>query len=57
LSGDLVISGLVAGLVLILVLLGFTVTQFAFRSGGAPLSLGPPSLVQMKSLAVDGSCR
>ena len=55
LSGDLVVSGLVAGLVLILVLLGFTVTQFAFRSGGAPLSLGPPSLVQMKSLAVDGS--
>jgi diguanylate cyclase (GGDEF)-like protein/PAS domain S-box-containing protein len=55
LSGDLVISGLVAGLVLILVLLGFTVTQFAFRAGGAPLSLGPPSLVQMKSLAVDGS--
>ena len=55
LSGDLVVSGLVAGLVLILVLLGFTVTQFAFRSGGNPLSLGPPSLVQMKSLAVDGS--
>ncbi len=55
LSGDLVVSGLVAGLVLLLVLLGFTVTQFAFRSGGAPLSLGPPSLVQMKSLAVDGS--
>ncbi len=40
---------------MLLVLLGFTVTQFAFRSGGAPLSLGPPSLVQMKSLAVDGS--
>jgi diguanylate cyclase (GGDEF)-like protein len=55
LSGDLVVSGLVAGLVLILVLLGFTVTQFAFRSGGAPLSLGPPSLVHLKSLAVDGS--
>ena len=55
LSGDLVVSGLVAGLVLILVLLGFTVTQFAFRSGNSPLSLGPPSLVQMKSLAVDGS--
>jgi diguanylate cyclase (GGDEF)-like protein/PAS domain S-box-containing protein len=55
LSGDVVISGLVAGLVLILVLLGFTVTQFAFRSGGVPSSLGPPSLVQMKSLAVDGS--
>lgn len=55
LSGDLVVSSLVAGLVLILVLLGFTVTQFAFRSGASPVSLGPPSLVQMKSLAVDGS--
>ncbi len=55
LSGDIVISGLVAGLVLILVLLGFTVTQFAFRSAGGQLQLGPPSLVQMKSLAVDGS--
>jgi len=37
LSGDIVISGLVAGLVLILVLLGFTVTQLAFRSAGGPL--------------------
>ena len=55
LSGDLVVSGLIAGLVLLLVLLGFTVTQFAFRSGVTPLSLGPPSLVQLKSLAVDGS--
>jgi len=55
LSGDVVLSGLVAGLVLILVLLGFTVTQFAFRSSGGALNLGPPSLVQMKSLAVDGS--
>jgi diguanylate cyclase (GGDEF)-like protein/PAS domain S-box-containing protein len=55
LSGDIVLSGLAAGLVLILVLLGFTVTQFAFRSTGAPLQLGPASEVQMKSLAVDGS--
>ncbi|MGZ5917853.1 MAG: diguanylate cyclase domain-containing protein, partial [Methyloceanibacter sp.] len=55
LSGDIVLSGLAAGLVLILVLLGFTVTQFAFRSSGGPLQLGPPSEVQMKSLAVDGS--
>ena len=38
LSGDVVISGLVAGLVLILVLLGFTVTQFAFRSTAGALS-------------------
>ncbi|WP_083239215.1 EAL domain-containing protein [Methyloceanibacter superfactus] len=55
LSGEVVVSGLVAGLVLIIVLLGFTVTQFAFRTGGGAVSLGPPSLVQMKSLAVDGS--
>ncbi len=55
LSGEVVVSGLIAGLVLIVVLLGFTVTQFAFRSGGGTVSLGPPSLVQMKSLAVDGS--
>ena len=40
---------------LILVLLGFTVTQFAFRSTGGPLQLGPVSQVQIKSLAVDGS--
>jgi diguanylate cyclase (GGDEF)-like protein len=38
------------------VLLGFTVTQFAFRStGSGPLQLGPISQVQIKSLAVDGS--
>jgi diguanylate cyclase (GGDEF)-like protein/PAS domain S-box-containing protein len=56
LSGDIVVTGLAAGLVLILVLLGFTVTQFAFRStGGGPLQLGPISQVQIKSLAVDGS--
>lgn len=55
LSGEIVVSSLVAGLVLILVLLGFTVTQFAFHTGGSAVSLGPPSLVQMKSLAVDGS--
>jgi len=55
LSGEIVVSGLVAGLVLIVVLLGFTVTQFAFRTGGGTVSLGPPSQVQMKSLAVDGS--
>ena len=55
LSGEVVVSGLIAGLVLIIVLFGFTVTQFAFRTGGTAVSLGPPSLVQMKSLAVDGS--
>ena len=57
LSGDFMSAGLAAGLVLILVLLGFTVTQFAFRStgGGGALQLGPTSHLQMKSLAVDGS--
>ena len=55
LSGDIVVTGLAAGLVLILVLLGFTVTQFAFRSTDGPLQLGPLSEVQTKSLAVDGS--
>ncbi len=56
LSGDIVVSGLSAGLVLILLLLGFTVTQFAFRSTGTgALQLGPPSQTQLKSLAVDGS--
>lgn len=57
LQGDFMIAGLAAGLVLILVLLGFTVTQFAFRTmgGGGALQLGPTSQVQMKSLAVDGS--
>ena len=55
LSGEIVVSGLVAGLVLILVLLGFTVTQFAFRSGAAGTQLGPVSQVHAKSLAVDGS--
>jgi diguanylate cyclase (GGDEF)-like protein len=54
LQGDLVNSGLVAGLVLILLLLGFTVTQFAF-STGQPLHLGPPSQAHVKALAVDGS--
>ena len=55
LSGEVVVSGLVAGLVLILVLLGFTVTQFAFRGATSTMQLGPPSQVQIKSLAVDGS--
>ncbi len=55
LQGDVVVSGLAAGLVLILLLLGYTVTQFAFRASGGPLQLGSASETQMKSLAVDGS--
>ncbi len=54
LSGDFVVSGLSAGLVLILVLLGFTVTQFAFQTAGA-LPAGPIGHTHLKSLAVDGS--
>jgi diguanylate cyclase (GGDEF)-like protein/PAS domain S-box-containing protein len=54
LSGDIVVSALVAGLVLILVLIGFTVTQFAFKSL-EPLYGTAPSELQLRALAVDGA--
>ncbi len=54
LSGDIVVSGLVSGLVLIVLLLGFTVIQFAFRSF-EPLYGAPPSQLQQRSLAIDGA--
>ncbi|MEG6508751.1 EAL domain-containing protein [Methyloligella sp. 2.7D] len=54
LQGDLALSGFLAGLVLILVLLGFSVTQFAFRSGPVA-QLGPLTQSQLKALAVDSS--
>jgi diguanylate cyclase (GGDEF)-like protein/PAS domain S-box-containing protein len=54
LSGDIVVSALAAGLVLILVLIGFTVTQFAFRSL-EPLYGAAPSELQLRALAVDGA--
>lgn len=54
LSGDVVVSALVAGLVLILILIGFTVTQFAFRSL-EPLYGAAPSELQLRALAVDGA--
>jgi len=54
LSGDIVVSGLVAGLVLIIVLMGFTVTQFAFRTF-EPLYGSAPSEMQIRSLAIDGA--
>ena len=41
LSGEIVVSGLMAGLVLLIVLIGFTVTQYAFR-GGTPFYAGAP---------------
>ena len=54
LSGDVAVSGLSAGLVLIVVLMGFTVTQFAFRTL-EPLYGASPSEHQIRSLAVDGA--
>ena len=54
LSGDIVVSGLAAGLVLIVVLIGFTVTQYAFRSAERRSSRAA-ELEQMRSLAVDGA--
>lgn len=54
LSGDIVAPALTSGLVLILVLFGFTVTQFAFRSF-EPLAGAPPSQLQLRSLALEGA--
>ncbi len=54
LSGEIVVSSLTAGLVLITVLLGFTVTQFAFRTL-EPLYGAAPSEQQVRSLAIDGA--
>ncbi|MDX2308939.1 MAG: EAL domain-containing protein [Hyphomicrobium sp.] len=54
LSGDMVVSGLVAGLVLIGVLIGFTVTQFAFRSLD-PMYGATPSELQLRSAAVEAA--
>lgn len=54
LSGDVISSGLVAGIVLIVILIGFTVTQFAFRSI-EPIYGAAPSELQLRSLAVEGA--
>jgi diguanylate cyclase (GGDEF)-like protein/PAS domain S-box-containing protein len=54
LGGDFVVSSLVAGLVLIVVLIGFTVTQFAFRSA-EPVYGAQPGEQQLRALAVDGA--
>lgn len=54
LAGDAVVQGLVAGLVLVVILLGFTVTQFAFRSLD-PVYAGAPTELQARSLALAGS--
>jgi diguanylate cyclase (GGDEF)-like protein len=52
LPGEMAISGLVAGLVLIMVLIGFTVTQFAFRSNEPVYGINP-SQRQLKLAAVE----
>ena len=54
LSGEIVVSGLVAGLVLIIIIIGFVVTQFAFTSLG-PRYGAMPSEQQSRSLAIDGA--
>jgi diguanylate cyclase (GGDEF)-like protein/PAS domain S-box-containing protein len=54
LAGDFVTLGLIAGLVLIVVLIGFTVTQYAFRSI-EPAYGTQPGEQQLRALAVDGA--
>ena len=54
LAGDFVTLGLIAGLVLIVVLIGFTVTQYAFRSM-EPAYGTQPGEQQLRALAVDGA--
>ena len=54
LGGDIFVSALIGGLVLILLLIGFVVTQFAFRSL-EPLAGLAPSDSQLRALAVDGA--
>lgn len=54
LAGDMVVSSLVAGLVLVVILMGFTVTQFAFRSHETVYA-GAPTELQARSMAIAGS--
>ena len=54
LTGDIIVSGVLAGLVLLIVLLGFTVTQYAFR-GSTPFHGGPPGQMQLSTLTLEGS--
>ncbi len=55
LANDIAASGLIAGLVLIVVLIGFTVTQFAFRSLEPVYGNSAPSEGTLSALAVDGA--
>ncbi|MBI1383569.1 MAG: EAL domain-containing protein [Rhizobiales bacterium] len=52
LSGDAIVPGLSAGLVLVLILLAITVAQFATRSAEPQFSASPSQL-QLRSLAID----
>ncbi|NQX79562.1 MAG: sensor domain-containing phosphodiesterase, partial [Hyphomicrobiaceae bacterium] len=54
LKGDVVVTSLVAGLTLIVVLLGFTVTQFAFATRESNCYIGPHEQ-STRSLAIDGA--
>ncbi len=54
LSGEVVVFGLVSGLVLIVLSIGFTVTQYAFRSV-EPVYGAAPSELQARSIAVDAA--
>jgi diguanylate cyclase (GGDEF)-like protein/PAS domain S-box-containing protein len=54
LTGEVAVSGLAAGCVLFVVLVGFTVTQFAFRSL-EPLYGAAPSDLQLRSQAIESA--
>jgi diguanylate cyclase (GGDEF)-like protein/PAS domain S-box-containing protein len=54
LTGEVAVSGLAAGIVLFVVLVGFTVTQFAFRSL-EPLYGAAPSDLQLRSQAIESA--
>ena len=54
LSGEIVSTALVAGLALIMLLIGFTVTQYAFKTGSS-LYGGPPNQMQLRSQAIEGA--
>ena len=53
LTNDLAAPGLVGGLVLIVMLIGFTVMQFAFSGSGGAMDSGPEA--ERRSLAMTGS--
>ena len=55
LATDIAVSGLISGLVLIVLIIGFTVTQFAFRSQEPVYGQSAPSDHQRSALAVDGA--